>query len=97
MIEAIAPASSISPSVRRNPTASSSSWPGVRIVTATSTGRLAGSAGPDRERLLARQAVLADLDLVPAHGDDPGEGGLPRRGFGGTRHARQSTPAILHA
>ena len=38
VIEVIAPASSISPSVRRNPTASSSSWPGVRIVTATSTG-----------------------------------------------------------
>ena len=35
---------SIRPSVRRNPTASSASWPGVRIVTATATGSWSGPA-----------------------------------------------------
>ena len=53
----------ISPSLVRNPTASSLSKPGVRIVTATLTGDLARPAGPDLERLLAGHDVVPDLEL----------------------------------
>ena len=43
-VEATTSGPSIRPSVRRNPTASSASWPGVRIVTATATGSSSGPA-----------------------------------------------------
>ena len=43
LVEAISDPS-MRPSVRRKPTASSSSWPGVRIVTATATGACRGPA-----------------------------------------------------
>ena len=50
------------PSVRRNPIASSASWPGVRIVTATATGVLAGPRRPDLQRCLAHDPVVAELE-----------------------------------
>ena len=57
---------SISPSVRRKPTASSASWPGVRIVTATATGSWSGPGRADLERRLPDDAVAADSSVVPA-------------------------------
>ena len=43
--------------MKRKPTASSASWPGVRMVTAMRTGCLAGPFGPDLQRLLDRDGI----------------------------------------
>ena len=55
---------------------------------------LARSAGPDRERLLARQPVLAHLDASAANGDHPGERGL--RGVGSGRDRPSSRRNLRH-
>ena len=85
---------SISPSVRRNPTASSASWPGVRIVTATVDRLLPGTGRADRHGLLAHEPVRASLD---ASTPEPPRSRHPRcvgSGPSSTRMAPQSIAGI---
>ncbi len=70
---------SIRPSVRRNPTASSASWPGVRIVTATATGVLLRAGRADLQRRLADDPVVADLQRLAPDRDDPTAGHVADR------------------
>ena len=59
------------PSVNRNPAASSKSPPGVRIVTATRCGVLAGALRADLEGLLGGERVRPFRPGVSVHRDDP--------------------------
>ena len=70
-----------------------SSWPGVRIVTATSTGLLPRAGRPDLERLLAHHAgrrVRSTVDPRTATISTPE---VRRSGPSSTRMAPQSIPA----
>ena len=62
---------SMRPSVRRNPTASSASCPGVRIVTATATGSWPGPWARISSGASPTIAVVAQLEPLAADGHDP--------------------------